>query len=172
MPVPTAEPVVSAWRARYDASAAEGMPAHITALYPFLDQDQLTDSVMAQLCGLCARLPALDVEFARMGRFPAVLYLAPEPAESLLRLTSTIAEQWPESPPYRGSFDEVIPHLTIADGIDDGMAAGIGHDLRKALPFRARLEEARLYVFDGVRWQLRARLPFQGQLGRFRSSTA
>jgi hypothetical protein len=34
--VPAAEPVVSTWRERFDGSAAQGMPAHITALYPFL----------------------------------------------------------------------------------------------------------------------------------------
>lgn len=161
VPVATAEPVVSAWRARFDSSAAEGMPAHITALYPFLHEDRLTDTVVAQLSELCAKLPVLDVELGRLRRFPAVLYLAPEPAEGLGRLTSTIAEQWPEAPPYGDSFDEVIPHLTIAEGVDDGVMAGIERDVRGALPVQAQLMEACLYVFDGARWQPRARLPFR-----------
>jgi len=139
------------------------MPAHVTALYPFLSENRLTDSVLAQLRGLCAELPVLDVEFPRVARFPAVLYLDPDPAEGLRRLTTTIAEQWPETPPYGGSFDAVIPHLTIAQDVDDRVMADIEKDVRSALPVRAPLVEARLYVFDGARWQPRARLPFQGR---------
>lgn len=36
VPVPAAEQLVSTWREQFDRSAAQGMPAHITALYPFL----------------------------------------------------------------------------------------------------------------------------------------
>jgi 2'-5' RNA ligase len=80
VPVPAAEPVVSRWRERFDSSAAEEMPGHVTALYPFLAAERLTDEVVAQLCDLCAPQPALEVEFRRTERFPGVLYLAPEPA--------------------------------------------------------------------------------------------
>jgi len=75
------------------------MPAHVTALYPFLSADRLTDSVMTKLRGLCAELPVLEVEFPRVARFPSVLYLDPVPADGLRRLTTTIAKQWPEAPP-------------------------------------------------------------------------
>lgn len=160
VPVPAAEPVVSAWRERFDSSALEGMPAHITALYPFLIEGRLTHSVTARLRCLCAELPVLDVEFRGVGRFPAVIYLDPEPVEGLRRLTATLAEQWPEAPPYGGSFEAVIPHLTIAHGVDHGVMADIENDVLQALPVRARLAEACLYVFDGARWQSRARLPF------------
>ena len=34
--VPAAEPAVAAHRSRLDTSAAVGVPAHITVLYPFL----------------------------------------------------------------------------------------------------------------------------------------
>lgn len=137
------------------------MPAHVTALYPFLSEDRLTDPVIAQLGELCAQLPALDVEFPRIARFPAVLYLDPCPAEGLRRLTTTIADQWPEAPPYGGSFDAVIPHLTIAHDVSESVMADIENDVRSALPIRTSLVKARLYVFDGARWQPRAQLPFQ-----------
>jgi 2'-5' RNA ligase len=163
--VPAVEPLVSGWRERFDSSAAQGMPAHITVLYPFLDDGRLTSSVLAKLAGLCAQSPVLDVEFRRIGRFPAVLYLDPEPAEGLRWLTANLAEQWPEAPPYGGRFDEAIPHLTIAQGACDEVMAGIESDLLRALPVRTRLVEACLYVFDGTRWRPRARLPFQGGQG-------
>ncbi|MDQ3645190.1 MAG: 2'-5' RNA ligase family protein [Actinomycetota bacterium] len=160
VPVPTAEPVVSAWRARFDSSAAQGMPAHITTLYPFLDEDRLTDSVVARLSDLCAEVPVLDVEFGRIGRFPAVLYLDPQPADGLRQLTTDITKQWPEAPPYGGRFDEVVPHLTIANSVADDVLADIEDHVLGALPVRAQLIEAALFVFDGARWRSRARLPF------------
>lgn len=165
VPVPAVERLASGWREVFDGSAVQGMPAHITVLYPFLDDGRLTSSVLAKLARLCAQSPVLDVEFRRIGRFPAVLCLDPEPAEGLRRITACIAEQWPEAPPYGGGFAEVIPHLTIAQGAYDEVMAGIESDLLGALPVRARLVEACLYVFDGTRWRPRARLPFQRRQG-------
>ena len=165
MPVPAVEPLVSVWRERFDSSAAEGMPAHITALYPFLSGDRLTDEVRDQLRCLCAQLPVLDVVFRRTGRFPGVLYLDPEPADGLRQLTAAIAERWPDAPPYGGSFQEVIPHLTVAHRAGDGVLADIEADVLRSLPISARLEEAGLYVFDGHRWRRRARLTFRDDPG-------
>lgn len=137
------------------------MPAHITALYPFLDEDQLTDDVLAHLCELCAEQPRLDVVFHRTGRFAEVLYLDPEPADGLRQLTVAIAERWPEAPPYGGSFEDAIPHLTVAHGAGDRVLADIEAHVLRGLPVRTQLAGACLYVFDGVRWRLRAQLPFQ-----------
>ena len=68
VPVLAVEPVVSAWRRRFDTSAAQGMPAHITALFPFLPERRLTGDVVARLRELCSELPVLDVQFsARRG---------------------------------------------------------------------------------------------------------
>ena len=47
--VPEAEPLVHEWRAVGDPSAAHGVPAHVTLLYPFLPSDQLDDGVIAEL---------------------------------------------------------------------------------------------------------------------------
>jgi 2'-5' RNA ligase len=162
VPVPAAETVVSAWRERFDASAAQGMPAHITALYPFLDEERLDHDVLAQLRRLCAERPVLDVAFRQTGRFPGVLYLDPEPADGLRALTVIIAERWPEAPPYGGSFEKVIPHLTIARGAGDDVMAHIETDVLRGLPLQTRVSEASLWAFDGARWRRRARFPFAG----------
>jgi 2'-5' RNA ligase len=157
VPVPAAEPVVAAWRERHDPSAAAGMPAHVTALYPFLPG--VTAGTLTTLRSLCAAVPVLDVRFRRTGRFPGVLYLAPEPAAELRRLTETLASRWPDTPPYGGAFEDVVPHLTVAqgDGLDPVETA-----LEAELPFRARLAEAWLYGHVNDRWQPHARLPFRG----------
>jgi hypothetical protein len=61
IPVPVAEPLVSAWRSLYDPSAVVGMPAHLAALYPFLHPDDLCQAVLATLVELCAALPVLNI---------------------------------------------------------------------------------------------------------------
>jgi hypothetical protein len=163
--VRAAEPVVSTWRERFDSSAAQGMPAHITALYPFLPEARLTREAVAELRELCAAVPALDVAFRRTGRFPGVLYLDPEPADGLRELTVAVAERWPEAPPYGGAFDDVIPHLTVAHDAGEDVLRQIEADVLGRLPVSARLAEACLYVFDGERWRVRARMPFHGARG-------
>jgi hypothetical protein len=160
VPVPDAEPLVSPWRCRFDTSAARGMPAHITILYPFLKPRWLTDDVIAELTDACVRQPALDVVFQRTARFTEVLYLDPEPADGLLALTFDLARRWPEAPPYNGEFDEIVPHLTVAQGVSGDVLDAVDSELSTSLPLATRLAEAHLLVFDGTRWRERARLPF------------
>lgn len=142
---------------------AQGMPAHITALYPFLRADRLTEAVLTQLADLCAQLPVLEITFRQTGRFPAVLYLEPEPADGLRQLTLTIAERWPQAPPYGGDYEEIIPHLTVAHNASDDVLAEIETAMLHGLPVQAQLTEVSLYVSDGARWRPRARLPFQAR---------
>lgn len=164
VPVPGAEPVVADWRARFDSSAAQGMPAHITTVYPFLSEDRLTAAVVSQLQAVCDEREPLEVTFAETARFPGVLYLAPEPADGLRALTSVIVDRWPEAPPYGGVHDP-IPHLTVACG-DEAVLDAVDVEMRAKLPLIATVAEARLYVFDGGRWQEEVRLPFRSRAGR------
>jgi hypothetical protein len=160
VPVAAAEAVVSQWRERFDTSAAQGMPAHVTALYPFLPAPRLGARAVERLRHLCAQLPALEVAFRRTARFPDVLYLAPEPPDGLRRLTLAIAQEWPQTPPYGGRFAEIVPHLTVAHAAPEAAVAEVARIVADGLPFTATLTEAELYVFDGTRWRLRTRLPF------------
>jgi 2'-5' RNA ligase len=160
VPVPEAEALVSPCRSRFDGSAAQGMPAHITILYPFLTRRRLTDEVIADLTRLCALQPPCDVVFRRTARFTNVLYLDPGPADRLRQLTFDLARHWPEAPPYKGEFDEIIPHLTVAQGVGDDVLDAVDAELSPSLPLGARLDHALLMVFERGRWRERARLPF------------
>ncbi|MFF4758354.1 2'-5' RNA ligase family protein [Streptomyces sp. NPDC001292] len=71
------------------------------------------------------------------------------------RLTEVIAERWPDAPPYAGKFTEVVPHLTIADGQDDGVLDEIEADVLGELPFASRVPSVDLMVHDGTKWQER-----------------
>ncbi len=158
--VPEAEPVVDRWRQRYDSSAALGVPAHVTILYPFLHAELVDDAVLARLRRLFAAAPAFELELRRCGRFPDALYLEPEPADIFRDLTVSVFAQWPETPPYCGMFDTVIPHLTVAQGVDEETFTVISRDVSRGLPVLARVTEAVLLVCDGGRWERHTGLPF------------
>ncbi|MFG2888178.1 2'-5' RNA ligase family protein [Streptomyces sp. NPDC048248] len=155
--VPDAEAAVRAWRERFDPSARAGVPAHVTVLFPFLDESRIGSPVCSALAAVLGQHRSFDLRFESCRRFPDVLYLVPEPDTQLRRLTEAIADRWPEAPPYGGKFTDVVPHLTIADGpADDAVLDAMEADLLSKLPFMTRVSSVELMVHDGVQWQERA----------------
>lgn len=156
VPVPLAEPVVGSWRDRLDPSAARGVPAHVTVLYPFVPPDAIDDDVEARVAAVVGRFAAFPVRFAAIGRFPGVVYLEPDPAEPFVALTAAITSEWPSHPPYGGRFDTVVPHLTVAHGKEP---RGLARELARSLPLDTTAEEVWLLEQHGTsgRWRTRAR---------------
>ncbi|WP_327302370.1 2'-5' RNA ligase family protein [Streptomyces sp. NBC_01298] len=154
--IPEAEPAVRAWRERLDPSARAGVPAHVTVLFPFLEESRIDPLVHAGLAEVLGSHQAFDLRFERCGRLPEVSYLVPEPAAPLIRLTEAIAERWPEAPPYGGRFAEIVPHLTIAQGQQDAVLDEIESDLGDGLPLTSRVSSVELMVHDGTKWRVRA----------------
>jgi hypothetical protein len=151
VPVPQAEPAVAKWRARHDPSAALGMPAHITVLYPFLSPEAITPSVEHDLESMLGAFRAFRFRLAGVDRFSGVLYLAPEPAEPFRALTTAVHDRWPDHPPYRGAFKTVIPHLTVVHGSEPPDVEG---ELAQAAPIEAEATEVWLMVESGQAWML------------------
>ncbi|MFJ9818554.1 2'-5' RNA ligase family protein [Streptomyces sp. NPDC101151] len=154
--VPEAESAVRAWRDRLDPSARAGIPAHVTVLFPFLGESRIDSDSLAAIGEVMGRHQSFEARFERCGRFPGILYLVPEPDASFRRLTEAIADRWPETPPFGGRFDAVVPHLTVAQGQDDAVLDEVAADLRGRLPVVARVSAVDLFVHDGTRWQERA----------------
>lgn len=150
--VPEAEPLVGDWRAQHDWSAQRGVPAHITVLYPFVPTEKIDEHLHSDLRELFATHPAFSFRLPRVARFPEVAWLAPEPAEPFKRLVEAIASQYPDYPPYEGMHEEVIPHLTVAEGgveLQDEVDAA----LTPHLPIDATVHEVALFVEDeNERW--------------------
>jgi 2'-5' RNA ligase len=157
VPVPWAEPAVDRWRALYDGSAADGMPAHVTVLYPFLPSRAIETSVETALRSVLAAYPPFRFSLTRVERFPSVLYLVPEPGESFLSITASIWARWPDYPPYRGAYEATVPHLTVATGSE---APGLAEELERALPIQGEVGEVCLMTkANGGMWSVRSRLP-------------
>lgn len=148
-------------RRRDDRAAAAGAPAHITLLFPFVPRSGLVPSVRRELACIAASVPAFDVVFARVGRFPGAVYLVPEPSAPFARLTEAIVERFPGYPPYEGTFDEVIPHLTL---VESGTASldAIAESAARHLPFERHVAGFEMLIQDGsgtwrIHWLLRLR---------------
>lgn len=102
--VPEAESLVGPFREKYDPSAAVGLRAHITLLYPFKLPDLVDWGVIDALnkCFECSAPFAFSLVAIR--RFPEVLYLAPEASEPFRLLTLAICDRYPETPPMAGGI--------------------------------------------------------------------
>lgn len=112
--VPAAEPAVGEHRVRLDASARDGVPAHLTVLYPFLPPALIDDTVLRSLARLFAGFPAFAFTLDRVGWFgDDVVWLGPRDEGPFRALTDRAFSAFPSCPPYGGQFADVIPHLTI-----------------------------------------------------------
>jgi 2'-5' RNA ligase len=154
--VPEAEPVVKAFRDRHDPAAADGMPAHITVLYPFILPNSLAADVIDELRTTFLRHERFRFQLAEVRSWPSVLYLAPQPEMPLRALTQAVVERYPAYPPYEGEFDDVIPHLTIADlesAEHRGAIYARFHQSSKGkLPIEVEVREVWLMVKHGGVW--------------------
>ncbi|MCW7539451.1 2'-5' RNA ligase family protein [Aquabacterium sp. A7-Y] len=131
--VPEAEPLVASLRERYDPTVRLGVPAHITLLVPFMAPALVTPQVQGRIEEALKLVQPFDFELARVGRFPGVAYLAPQPAAPFIALTESLVRSFPAYPPYEGQFSTVIPHLTVAHGEESDA-------VRAAAELEARLD--------------------------------
>jgi len=145
VPVPEAEPVVARHRAALDPIAAWDIPAHITVLYPFLPPSRIDDEVLGTLRGLFGRWPAFEAQLTRVDWFGTdVMWLAPQPEEAFRGLTQAVFDRFPETPPYGGAFDHVVPHLTVGDRAAQPALQTAAADIAPHLPIRTVVDTVRL----------------------------
>lgn len=158
VPVPGFEASLAELRDRYGLMAVPGIPAHVTLLYPFVGPRRLPGALPA-LEGLLADVAPFPFVLDELGRFPGVLYAAPTPAEPFVRLTEEIVRRWPTRPPYRGRFDDVVPHCTIAEGNEP---AGLADDAAARLPVPSVAEEVWAVEERDGAWRRVATIPLRG----------
>jgi 2'-5' RNA ligase len=171
VPVPEAEATFAALPSPCVPIWQQGMPAHVTLLFPFHTRDALDAAALADLTGLFAGLPTLRATFEDVGQFPDVLYLRPEPRAWFAYLTQALARRF-GLPPYGGLHRDIVPHLTVTRHADPAVLATVGAALRPALPIVTHIREAWLMEEepDG-RWHRTATFALGGWQ-RLRSSTS
>lgn len=162
VPVPAAEHLIGGHRSRLDANAALGVPAHVTALFPFVSPADLTADVLTRVARVVATVPAFHHRFSHTGWFgDDVLFLAPDDPAPLRELTQRLHREFPDHPPFGGVFAEVVPHLTVGHGHPRAVLAEAEEAVRAGLPVSGHAAEVHLLAQDqpGGRWRLRERFP-------------
>jgi len=149
VPVSAVEPVVGEWRARYDSAARDGIPAHVTVLYPFMAPDAIDARVVGQLDECFAGVSAFACTFGQVGWFGGdVVYLAPDNPSPFLALIDAVVAAFPDYPPYEGAFDSVVPHLTLGDTGTRSELAAIADAMVMRLPLVAHCD--RIWLMTGT----------------------
>ena len=138
----------------------------MTLLYPFVPPDELADA-LPRLAGVLGAERRFAYRLAALATFPRTVWLAPEPAEPFVRLTRAIEAAFPTTPHWGGAFEEVVPHATLVDGLDEAEAE---ETLRRLRPLVEPLLPAPLVADRAVvlaeggdgRWSVAATLPLGG----------
>jgi 2'-5' RNA ligase len=161
VPVPAADPVVERWRTEHDPAARDGVPAHVTVLYPFMPPDDISEHVIEELRTLFGNIDAFEFALVTADRFPGILYLVPEPAEPFLSLVERVYDRWPEFPPYAGEIDldRIVPHVTVTDGAPIEAMEKAAADIAEQLPIETQATEVWLMTRFTTRWNTKAKFP-------------
>jgi len=173
--IPEAEPVWGPYRARHDPSAAVGMPAHITVIYPFMPPGDVAAEVTTRIGAIAAANETMTLSFHRIGAFDnATLFLIPDPAEPVRDLTVALWQAFPDFPPYGGLHDEIVRHLTIGHFEDaesfDAVATEAETEAKNTLPIHSVVARLRLMQRTDGEWRERSSFDL-GPIGRSRKGT-
>jgi hypothetical protein len=162
--VPQAEELRHWYRDRYAPGATFDAPAHITLIYPFKPLAELDVSVHHALRTCCGGFLPFAFTLSSLEYFPDLtVYLTPDPAAPFRELTLALWARFPETPPYRGRYPTIVPHLTLGRAADPASAVTIAQDFAAAAldksPIRAHAAQVALMDTSAGVWQLRTSFP-------------
>lgn len=135
-------------------------PPHVTVLTPFAEPDDLP--ALDRLRRVAERHRPFDLTFERAEQFGpgGAVWLAPEPADTLLTLMREVIDEFPEYPPYEGLYPDPVPHLTVTTVGEPDTLAQVNAALQQVGPLRAHVSELGVWQrgWDDV-WQLISPVP-------------
>jgi 2'-5' RNA ligase len=104
------------YREEFPSFHALGIPLHVTLRYPFVRPGDL-DAALPRLAEVLKKHHRFDFTLTELKTFPRTVWVAPEPAAPFVALTEAIEAAFPETP--HRVFAEVIPHVTLVDGLEE-----------------------------------------------------
>ncbi len=94
--IPEAEAAVAEPRLRLDRVAALGVPAHVTALFPFVSPAAIDQETLDRVADVAATQLPFRYTFSTTAWFGnEVLYLAPDDPTPFTRLTEALCKAFP-----------------------------------------------------------------------------
>ncbi|MGE0170933.1 2'-5' RNA ligase family protein [Nocardioides sp.] len=160
LPVPPADPILAAVAAQYPRTVRAGVPAHLTALYPFLDHEQLSETTLDGCTRIAAELAPFSVEFSRCATEPGMICLVPEPDENARRVIQLCEDEWPSVRPYGGKYASNSPHVSVALDPEPDHVPRILGIVEPLLPIRCEFSELHLVAYRAGAWGLCRRWSF------------
>jgi 2'-5' RNA ligase len=157
--LPELEPLIGGWRRRYTGDGARGMPPHVTLIIPFADSSEVEERLEG-IGWVLSDFAPFDFALRETARFAELLYLRPEPVEPFVAMTEALADVFPEFPPYGGEFEEIVPHVTVAQAKDE-VCAEIERELLVQLPVETRCERAWLVENAPTGWRRHTAFPLE-----------
>jgi 2'-5' RNA ligase len=150
-------------RRRSIADAADGVPAHLTLLYPFVDPAELDDAIRGRIAAVAANHEPFDYRLVGEARWPDTVYVAVAPADPFVTLQADLGAAFPDYPIYgEPAGFAFVPHVTIAEGPSTEDPATAADPAWAMLPRPGRATALEVIASDGHRWRLVWRL----RLGR------
>lgn len=150
--IPDAESIVSDIRRRYDPVSQRGIPAHITALYPFVVLDDINEVVLHRVQSCAKQIRVFDFDLIGLNEFPDAIWLKPDPDAPLRALTQSLTNEFPDFAPYGGKFADPHPHLTLAQVGDVEhqriLISELTRQLQGHLPHRCHASALSLFTCD------------------------
>src|SRR5699024_262401 len=136
--VPAAEPVVGHHRRELDRSAADGIPAHLTVIYPFKPLSDIDEADHERLALIGRAHGPFTLEGTRTAWFgEEVMFVEVSGAQQVHALTVDVTTAFPEYPPYSGDIplEQIVPHLTVGAGASAPALRASARAVDDALPF-------------------------------------
>jgi hypothetical protein len=159
VPVPAADLLLREVASTHPQAVREGVAAHVSLLYPFLDASTVDDEVLGWLREFAARTRPVAVEFPDVSVTPGFVHL---PAPALRPMVAEIRTRWPGVVPYGGRFGaDPPPHVTLAMGLPAEDGAAVAERVRQFLPLTGSAEHVWLVAYDDG-WDLLAAFQFTG----------
>ncbi len=143
------------------------MPAHVTLIYPFADDNHLVSDEITEARTVIGRFAPFNFALTDVRRFDnlpkeSYVWLAPSPAEPFIEIIEALASAFPGYPPFGGVFSSIVPHLTVAYSTDDHVLRTVEDRLAGTLPINARATTATIMEDVAGTWRLRASIQLAG----------
>jgi 2'-5' RNA ligase len=154
-------PALERLRRKSVDDAADGLPAHLTMLYPFVAPERLRPDVRRALAAVAGRNNPFDYRLVGAARWPDTVYAAVDPAEPFVRLQRELEAAFPAFPIYGQDADfEFVPHVTIGEGAAIDEPALLQDPGWRSLPLQRRATSIEVIgQSEGGRWRTIWRLP-------------
>lgn len=148
-------------RRAHVADHAQGVPAHLTMLYPFIERADLSSEVRRSLELVALAHEPFDYELRGFAAWPDTTYVAVRPVAPFVRLQRDLQLEFPAHPIYgRDATFQFVPHITVVEGPGVGDPAIRADPAWRALPRPSRATSIELIATgpDGM-WRLVWRIP-------------